>query len=772
MIKRTTSSSRRKHALRAAILAAALGLPALSAWAFEPFTVSDIQIRGLEQTDPGTVYNYLPIKTGTLLTEEGARAAIKALYDTGFFEDVQLGREGDRLVVTVRERPTIAEISLNGVKAFPQDKLKESLKDIGLVERRVFDPATLDQIVTELERQYYGMGYYAAKIKVEVERLERNRVRIRIDVDEGQPAKIQQVNVVGNRAFPRQTLIGLFSLGKTGAFSTFTKNDQYSRQKLLGDLEKLRSYYMDRGYLDFDIESTQVTVTPDRRHVFITVNVKEGARYRVKSVSLSGQTDVPATELRKLITVQPGALFSRREVTESANAIADRLGDVGYAFANVNPVPAVDKDKHEVSFDFQVSQGRRVYVRRINVSGNNRTRDYVIRREFRQMEGAWYDASKIRRSKERVNRLGYFDEVNLETPAVPDASDQVDINVNVTERSTGQFMLGVGYSNAQGVLFNGSVTQRNFMGKGQILSASVDVSDLVKSFNLSFTEPYFTPDGISLGGDIYRTDTNTQRLIIAQYRQVTSGAAVRVGLPITEHVNDIVRLGYENTSLSLVEESPQRYKDFVATFGDNVSSVKASNTLVYDSRDSIIYPTKGWNNRLITEGTLPGGDLRYYRVELQGQYYRPITRSLTGFINAEYGFVNGYSGKGVPFFQNFYLGGPNSVRGYRTFSLGPLDPVDNVSLGGTRKVQLNTELLFPVPGMADSKSFRGSIFFDAGWVYDDKYLPSFSELRKSTGIGFHWISPLGPLRFSLAYPIGVKPGDRKEPFQFTIGTNF
>lgn len=771
MKRKTSQSLSVRSPLRAFVFASVLGCVALPAWGFESFTVSDIEVRGLQQTEVGTVYNYLPVRTGTALDEEGAREAIRALYATGFFEDVQLGREGDKLVVTVRERPTIAKINLKGVKAFPEDKLKESLKDIGLIERRVFNAATLDQVVTELERQYYGMGYYAAKVKVDIKKLERNRVQVDVQVDEGKPAKIHQVNVVGNEAYPRKRILGLFSLSPTGALSWFSKNDQYSRQKLAGDLEKLRSYYMDRGYLDFDIESTQVTVSPDRRNVFVTVNIKEGPVYRVRDVSLSGESELPKETLRKLITVKPGELFSRREITESANAISERLGEVGYAFANVNPVPKVDPDKHEISFDFQINQGRRVYVRHITVSGNNRTRDYVVRREFRQMEGGWYDAKKIKRSRERLNRLGFFDEVNLETPAVPDAPDQVDINVKVTERSTGQFMLGVGYSNAQGILFNGSVSQNNFMGKGQVLSASVDISDLTKSFNLSFTEPYFTPDGISIGGDLYRTDTNTQRLVIAQYRQVTTGAGARLGVPITEDINDIMRLGYETTELQLSTDSPQRYQDFVNQFGNQVSSIKAGNTLVFDTRDSVIFPTKGWNSRLITDGTLPGGDLRYFRVEGKTQYFRPLTKTFTGMLNAEYGFVNGYSGRPVPFFQNFYLGGPNSVRGYRTFSLGPKDN-DRVPIGATRKVQFNAEVLFPIPGMADSKNFRASTFFDAGWVYDDKYLPSFTDLRKSVGVGFQWISPLGPLRFNLAYPIGVKPEDEKEPFQFTIGTSF
>lgn len=772
MTKRPTRALSRKKVLHAAIFSAALGLSPLTAWAFTPFTVSDIQIHGLEHTDPGTVFNYLPIKVGSTVNEDNVRAAIAALYATGLFENVQIGHEGGRLVVTVRERPTIAAITLTGVKAFPQDKLKESLKDIGLVERRVFDPATLDQVVTELQRQYYAMGYYAAKVNVKVDHLARNRVALRIDVHEGKPAKIRQINIVGNHVFPRKTLIGLFSLSKPNAFSLFTKDDQYSKQKLAGDLEKLRSYYLDRGYLEFNIDSTQVNVTPDRRNVFITVNIKEGPQYHIKSVMMSGNTgDVPRPELEKLIKVKAGQLFSRREVSESTNAMLDRLADNGYALANINPAPEIDKKKRQVAINFQVNPGRRVYVRHIVISGNNKTRDYVIRREFRQLESSLYSASKIKRSKVRLDRLGYFDSVQLSTTPVPNMPDQVDIDVKVAERSTNQFNLAVGYSNAQGALFSGSVVFNNFRGKGQSLSMGVDISQLSKSFNLSFTEPYFTPDGISLGYDVYRTDTNTQRLVIAPYRQVTTGGGVRLGLPLTEHANDSIRLGYDVTDITTMDTSPPLYVNFVNTFGNRTTSLRLSNTLSYDSRDSYYFPTRGWFNQLTTEAALPGGSLRYYRVELQGQRYQPLFGDFVGLLNADYGLVNGYSGRPVPFFQNFYLGGPNSVRGYRTYSLGPQDST-GTPLGGTRKVQANAELFFPVPGLEDQKSIRGSVFFDSGWVYDGRYLPQFGDLRKSVGLGFSWFSPLGPLRFSWAFPIGAKPQDSTEPFQFTIGTNF
>lgn len=758
------------HSLARLCAALCLLTLAMPTWAFDAYTVSAIEVRGLAHTEVGTVYNYLPVKVGKRLDAELARAAVAALYATDLFEDVQLGRDGDRLVVTVRERPVIASVSVSGVSAFPQDRFKDSLKDLGLTEARIFNRATLEQVTSELERQYYSTGYYAAKIKVKADALEGNRIAVRIDVDEGDAAVIREVSLIGNHAFADAVLLAQFELSKTTAFSGMRKNDQYSRQKLEGDIEKLRSYYMDRGYLDFDIESTQVTITPDRRAVFVAVSIREGALYHVDQIDIGGETQVPLDELRKLIKTQPGALFSRREIIESADAIEERLGNDGFAFASANPVPRIDKDTHKVSFDFQVRQGQRVYVRRIHISGNEQTRDYVVRREFRQLEGAWYDTGKVKRSRERVNRLGFFEDVTIDTVPVPDAPDQVDIDVKVKERSTGQFSLAIGYSSGQGLLFNGSVSLTNLLGRGQTLSASADFSGITKSYNLSFTEPYITPDGISLGGDLYRTDTNTQRLDISRYRQTVTGVGLRVGLPVTEQISDTLRLAYDDNKLDLNADAPPSYKNLVATYGNRFSSLKFGNVLAFDSRDSVLFPTSGWYDRLSTEIALPSADLRYYRVELQTQYYQPMPLSMFSLVNVEYGFVNGYAGKPVPLTQNFYMGGTNSVRGYRTYSLGPQE--DDLALGASRKAQLNMELFSPVPGAGDSASTKISLFFDAGWVYDGDYKVPISQVRKSVGIGFSWMSPLGPLRFSWAKAIDARPVDKLEGFQWTIGSNF
>ncbi|HEX5539852.1 MAG TPA: outer membrane protein assembly factor BamA, partial [Methylophilaceae bacterium] len=509
-----------------------LGLYASSAFALEPFVVKDIRVEGIQRTEAGTVFNYLPVKVGETMDDAKATQAIKALYGTGFFKDVRIEAEGNVLVVTVQERAAISQITFSGNKSFPSDKMKEGLKQVGLSEGLIFDKSLLDRAEQEIKRQYLAQGKYGATVKATVSPLERNRVAIRFDIEEGAISKIRNINIVGNKVFDDQTLLDEFKLTTPNWLTWWNNNDQYSKQKLTADLEALRSFYMNKGYLEFNIDSTQVSITPDKRDIYITINISEGEKYTVSDVKLAGDMLLPEDEVRDLITVEPGEYFNRQKVTESSKAIGDRLGNDGYAFANINAVPDVNKDKHTVAFTFFIDPGRRVYVRRINLTGNTRTRDEVIRREMRQLESAWYGADKIARSKERLDRLEYFSDVNIETPAVPGTTDQVDLNVNVTEKSTGSVLFGAGLSSAEGVILGVTINQNNFLGTGNRVSAQINTGQVNTVYSLSYTDPYFTPDGISRGFDVYRRDVDTSFLRTGTFKTSSYGIGVRFGVPI------------------------------------------------------------------------------------------------------------------------------------------------------------------------------------------------------------------------------------------------
>ena len=747
----------------------------LNSWASEPFIVKDIRVEGIQRTEAGTVFSYLPIKVGDTLNDTKAAAAIKALYATGFFKDVQLKSSDGVLIVQIDERPAIAEISINGAKEFEPDKLKEGLKQAGLSESRIFSRSLLERAEQELKRQYISRGKYAVKVKTTTTPLERNRLGINFDIHEGRTARIRQINVVGNIAFDDDELRGLFVLRTPGMLTWFTKNDQYSKQKLSADLETLRSYYLDRGYLEFGIESTQVSITPNMRDIYITVNVTEGEQFTVSEIKMAGEFPVPEEELRELILLEPGAVFAREKLTESVKLITDRLGDDGYAFANVNAAPELDKENQQTSFTFFTDPGRKVYVRRINISGNDRTRDEVIRREFRQMEGGWHSTSKINLSRRRVDRLFFFTSVNVETPPVPDAPDQVDINVSVVERPTGAIMFGAGFSDRQGLILNGSISQNNIFGTGNNLSLQVNTGGINKSYSASFTDPYFTADGISLGFDLFRRNLNTRRLSrVSRFRTNTTGFTTRVGIPIAE--NDIVTfgLGAEQTSIGVDENSLPRNRDFVDEFGKTTNNFPFTISWARDRRDSAIYTTAGTTHRLFGEVSVPGGDLDYYKVSYAQKWFYPITNTFTFMFNGELGIGGGYSGKSLPFFKNFFAGGNNSVRGFDLNSLGPRERLNEdsraVALGGNKRVVGNLEILFPMPFMKDDRSLRLSTFIDGGSVFAGKV--DLNEMRYSAGFAVSWISPMGPLKISLAKPLNDKPGDNLQVLQFQFGQRF
>lgn len=758
-------------------LALAAIFAAQPVFAAEPFVVKDIRVEGIQRTEAGTVFSYLPVKVGEMMTDEKTAAAIKALYATGFFKDVRLEARDGVVIVTVEERPSIATITLNGIKEFSADDLKAGLKQTGLAEGRVLDRAMLDKAEQELQRQYFNRGKYAVEIKSTLTPLERNRVAVQFDVVEGDSAKIRQINIVGNQVFKEKELLKQFGSTTPGWLTWYTKSDQYSKTRLAGDIEALRSFYLNRGHLEFNVDSTQVSISPDKQGIYITVNITEGPQYKVSDVKLAGQMLVPEAELRKLVTVKPGEVFVRDRLTESTKKISDRLGNDGYAFANVNAVPELDKEKGTVAFTLFIDPGRRVYVNRVNVAGNTKTQDEVVRREIRQMEGAYYDAEKINRSRERLNRLGYFSEVNIETPSVAGTTDQVDVNVSVAEKSTGNIMLGAGFSSSEGLVLSGSVSQSNVFGTGNRLAAQINSGSVNTVYSLSYTNPYYTIDGISLGYDLYRRDVDSSSLDnVSEYETSTTGAGVRFGLPINER--DFISLGlsYEQTSLTTTETSGVQY-DFVQEFGEDNDTVRLDTSWSRDTRNSALFPTKGLFQRAAAEVGTPLGSLQYYKLSFQHQQFFPLSKSFTLMLNAEAGIGDGLSGKPLPFFKNFYAGGTSSVRGFENGTLGPKDANED-ALGGDTRVIGNAELFFPLPGLKDDQSLRMSAFIDAGAAFgprdrDGLYEKfAFEDLRYSAGVAILWVSPLGPLKFSLAQPLVEKDGDKTEVFQFTLGNVF
>lgn len=740
------------------------------AWAITPFTVKDIRVEGIQRTEAGTVFSYLPVKVGDTMNDEQAEAAIHALYGTGFFKDVRLEVEQGVLIVLVRERPSIASIQVNGVKDFPKDQLKDNMKYAGLAEARIFDKGALEKAVQALKAQYVARGKYGVTVNAHVNELARNRVGIVFDVVEGEVSKIKQINIIGNKVYSESDLLDLMKLSTPDWMSWMSKNDQYSKQKLSADLETIRSFYMDSGYPEFAINSTQISITPDKKDIYITINLTEGEKYTVSKLTVSGNTLVPKPEIEKLITIKPDDSFSRKALTESDKLIGERLAVEGYAFANVNAIPDMNKKTHQVAFNFAVDPGQRVYVRHINITGNTKTRDEVIRREFRQVEDGWFDVTKVKKSKQRVDRLGFFSEVNIETPAVQGAADQMDVNVAVKEKSTGSFTVGAGINSGEGLVFTGGVSQANLFGSGNMLSTQLNTSKINQNISVSYTNPYYTDEGVSRGFDIYKRSTNTTMIALAQYTSSTIGGGVRYGVPISEDQSISFGLSTEQTNIGLTALSPVRYQNYVNTFGPTNTTVLSTIGWGSDTRDSAIYTTEGMIQHAYMEVALPVMDMRYYKLNYDNQWFYPLSDEWTVMTNGQLGFGSGYGGKTMPFFKNFYAGGTGSVRGFQISSLGPRDAT-NLPLGGTKLVVGSVELMTPIPGIKD-KSVRISGFIDSGAVYGPGDLPGTAGLRFSTGVAVTWLSPMGPLKFSLGQPLNKKPDDMLQRFQFTMGSMF
>jgi outer membrane protein insertion porin family len=761
-----------KRNLSALLTGLFAALIATSAVAFNPFVVRDIRVEGIQRTEAGTVFSYLPVKVGDTLTDDKAAQAIKSLFGTGFFKDVRLEIEGEVLVVLVEERPAIASLEFVGTKAFDKEQLRKGLREVGLSESRIFDRSLVERAEQELKRQYLSQGHYAAQITTTVTPLERNRVGLTFAVDEGEIAKIRQINIVGAKAFKEKDLLEYFTLRTPGWLTWYTKTDQYSKQKLSADLETLRSYYLDRGYIEFNIESTQVSISTDKQDIYITVNISEGEQYSVSSVKLAGELLLPENELLKLVTIKPGTLFSRELVTGTTKAISERLSNDGYAFANVNAAPEIDKEKKQVAFTLFVDPGRRVYVRRIQVQGNTRSRDEVIRREMRQMEAAWYDGEKINKSRSRVDKLGYFDEVTVETPAVPGTTDQVDLNVNVKEKPTGNMMLGAGLSSSEGLIFSGSVNQQNLFGSGKHVGVGFNTSKVNKLYSFSYTDPFYTVDGISRGFDAYYKDTDTESLTVATYGTKSLGGGVRYGFPIGEDDTINFGLAVDSTKIKTTTNTPARYITFINDNGDSYAGVIATLGWAKDTLDSRIYPMKGSVARINGEMGM-GSSLKYYRANLQYQRYFPFGRDYALMLNGELGMADGMGGEPLPFWKHYYAGGVGSVRGYKAGSIGPMDAATEDRLGGKRRLVANAEFLFPMPGGGLDKSLRLGAFMDAGKIWGME--PPFAGddgMRYSVGLSLAWASPMGPLKFSLAQPLGEKDGDDTQRLQFQMGSMF
>ncbi len=740
-------------------------------YAADGFILKDIRVEGLQRITAGTVFNYLPVKPGDRMSAADSPKVIRALFKTGFFKDVRLEHDESVLVIHVTERPAISEIKFSGNKSIDEEALKEGLKDIGLSEGRTFNRSVLDRIKQELERQFYNLGKYAVKLTSTVTPLERNRVAISFDIIEGETARIKDINIIGNSAFEEEDLLDEFKLSTGGWLSTFTKDDQYSRQKLGGDLETLRSWYLDRGYVNFKIDSTQVTITPDKHDIYVTVNINEGEIHTLSDIRLAGELIGNPEDYFPLIHLRRNEPFARRKVVNSNDRISSKLSDLGYAFANVNSIPEIDEENKTVSVTFFVDPGKRVYVRRIDVSGNSRTRDEVIRREFRQMESAWFSSEKLKLSRERTQRTGFFEQVSVETPTVPGSSDEVDVKLTVTEKPSGSILAGLGYSQSDGIVLNASVSQDNFLGTGKKVSLAFKTSGANEHYQVSYLNPYYTVDGISRGFDLVYKTTDFEDLDTAEYSTNDAIAGVSYGIPLSEFNRFNFGFSVHDIDFETGNGASTEVLAFEAAEGNHYLNYEFTVNWSHDSRDSAILPTRGSVQILRGEATFPGSDLQYFKVGYSHRKYWPISDSLVLSLNGSLGYGDSFGGTDrLPFFENYFGGGTGSVRGFSTSSLGPRDSRGD-PLGGNSKIIGNAEVYFPPPFYEDS--LRLLAFVDAGAIFDtDNGGFDTDEIRYSAGVGGTWLSPVGAVTISYAIPFRADDQDEEENFQFSLGTSF
>ena len=755
----------------------------ISAHAADSFVIKDIRLEGLQRVEPGTVFSYLPVQVGDTFTEEKGADAIRALYETGFFRDVQIQAQGDVLIVIVEERPTISRIEFTGMKEFDQEIVRKSLKSVGVAEARFYDKALIDKAEQELKRQYVSKGMYAAEVVATVTPVERNRVAIYFNIDEGPVAKIQEINFIGNKVFSESTLTGLMQLRTGGWLSWYTKDNLYSKQKLTADLETIRSYYLNRGYLEFVIDSTQVSITPDKKSIYLTISIKEGQKFTVQKVSLAGELLGKEAELMQLVQLKAGDTFSSAKLTESTKAITDLLGSYGYAFATINPQPDIHREQSEVDLTLVVDPGRRVYVRKVNISGNAKTRDVVIRREMRQFESSWFDGDKIELSKKRLGRLGYFTENNVTTQDVPGSPDQVDVNVDVKEKPTGAVSLGAGYSSTEKVILTAGINQDNAFGSGQSIGLNASLGKVNQSIALSNYDPYFTEDGISRFTDIYyRTSKPLYYIGDPDYQIRSVGTDLKFGVPYSEVDRVFYGTALEYFQINTTSNTPQPYLNYAQSYGVaspgypgtiNTYNIPLTAGWSRDGRDSALIPSEGSLEQLSSEVGTPAGNMTYYRLYGQYQTYHSFSKANILSFNGEVGYGQAYGSNPYPITKNYYVGGIGSVRGYAPGSLGPTyyNTTYNAyqPTGGQSKIVTNVEYTVPVPGSGTEKTLRMFTFVDGGNAFGENIN---LVLRYSYGLGISWISPLGPLKFSYGIPIKSQPTDNIQRLQFQVGTAF
>ncbi|MGK4340389.1 outer membrane protein assembly factor BamA [Ectopseudomonas oleovorans] len=778
----------------------------------ESFTISDIRVNGLQRVSAGSVFGALPLNVGEQVDDRQLVDATRSLFRTGFFQDIQLGRDGDVLVVTVVERPSISGIEIEGNKAITTEDLLKGLNQSGLAEGEIFQRATLEGVRNELQRQYVAQGRYSAEIEAEVIPQPRNRVALKITINEGTVAAISHINVVGNTVFTDEELSDLFELKTTNWLSFFRNDDKYAREKLSGDLERLRSYYLDRGYINMDISSTQVSITPDKKHVYITVNVEEGEKYSVRDVKLSGDLKVPEEDVRALLLVKEGQVFSRKIMTTTSELITRRLGNEGYTFANVNGVPEAHDEDNTVSITFFVDPGKRAYVNRINFRGNTKSEDQVLRREMRQMEGGWASTYLIDQSKTRLERLGFFKEVNVETPQVPGTDDQIDVNYSVEEQPSGSITASVGFAQNAGLILGGSISQNNFLGTGNRVSIGLTRSEYQTRYSFGFVDPYWTVDGVSLGWNAFYRTTDYDKLNtnISSYAVDSLGGGLSIGYPISETSRLTYGLSVQQDEISTGRYTVDEIFDFLENEGDKYLNFKGSIGWSESTLNRGVLANRGHSQSLVLETTLPGSDLSFYKLDYRGQIFAPISDTYTLRFHTQLGYGDSYGSTAeLPFYEHYYAGGFNSVRGFKDSSLGPRstpsrgegnpggkpgtlrDPdQDPLPFGGNVLVQGGVEMLFPLPFVKDQRSLRTALFWDVGNVFDTNCSSAqkngvpggrskdeacdidFSNLASSVGVGLTWITALGPLSFSLAMPI-KKPDDADtQVFQFSLGQTF
>ena len=752
--------------------------------AAQSFTVDDVRLKGLERVEPGLVLRSLDIDSGQSVDQGDIAEATRRVFRTGYFDDIEIAREGDVLIVNVQERPAISLIRLEGNKVLEDEVLLDGLKQNGLREGDVFKRATLDKIRQDLLRLYAGQGRYGADIQVEIEPLTENRVALNIDIKEGKVATIQHINIVGNTVFTDEELKEDFSLKLPGFWDFFSDSDKYAREKLSGDLERLRSYYLDRGYINFTIDSSQVSLSPDKKHVFITVSVTEGEKFSVSGVSVAGDLVVDEQELMDAITVVEGATFSRREMTASQDALIRKLGDKGYLFANVSPVPQV-QDDNTVNLQFFIAPGKLTYVRRVSVKGNTKTADKVARRSMTQVEGGLASSAAIERSKQKIDQTGYFREVNVETVPVPGTDDLVDLEYSVTEDNTGNFVASVGFSQTSGAIFNLSVEQENFLGSGNSVGFGITQSDTVTEYKFSYVEPYYTVDGVSRGYNIYSRETDYDEEDVSNYSTDTLGAGINFGYPMDDYQRLNFGLNYEGVKINTVDDTAPEVITFIDNEGDQYNIFNVSLGWSDNHLNRKIFPTQGYSQSASIEIGIPGSDLSYHKEQYKGRIYFPLTEDgegLVGSLRGRLAFAGKVADNEYPFFKNYYSGGLSSVRGYDSNSLGPRDSSDDEDpLGGNVAIDMSAELIFPVPFVKDSNSMRTLLFIDAGNVFQTDCLEGstncdsgirLDDLRYSAGFGFSWLTPIGPISVALAKALNADDDDEERFFEFALGKTF